>query len=290
MSIDFCYFLTFYCFCGIIFLSAHPLYYGHSRRNAYMATGNGVKRLPLRGTFPGLDNLLACVNLVMAASEARLYPKIKNDGQVSVEVKAPRTRTPLLTFCLRFASPEHAATFLSLAQLRANNEARYCFKSDDNCSIVAVPTSDYKEFCQIFNLDIPCKHAVHSTALELRTFTAGLDIILNVLSSLINLKLNGAFVYTAKASCSVDSRLLTIEVTHSETTIFSVTFSRQLKELDADAVHIATILNGAFSQRAPVLLSSSSDCEMEIIIGTPSRKKQQDLLSAILIAVNASKS
>lgn len=237
----------------------------------------GIPRLPLRKTFPGLGNLLACCYMVMAASEARLYLKNENEGLVLVELKVPRTRTPLLSFNLQFASQEHAQVFMNLAKAKQNGIAKYCFKSADDSSLMAIPEADYKELFQVFEMGIVPANTNFSTALELRSFSVGLDVILNVLSQMINMRtVQGKLAYDCLASLSRDSKRLTIDVKHSNTTVLCVSFSRQVKEFDAEAWRVTCLLNAAFSYRAPVELSAENDCFMEITIGKP----DSDLMQA----------
>ena len=249
-----------------------------------------MKKLPLRGPFPGLRDLLVGVSMLIAANDARLSAKVLNDeGLVSVEFKVPRDKSYSLTFLLGFTSHLHAKEFCKLANKRLDGIPKYSFRSDDDCSIEAVPTPDHRELFDAFEVKIPLQATKYSTLLEMRKHLVGLDVILNVITRFANTRISKRkLAYTGIASLSADSKKLTLKFTHSDTASFCVCFSGQLMSLDFEAMGLTTLLNGAFSNQAPVLFVSDDDCSMGVVIGTPKNKKARALLNAIFLAVENS--
>lgn len=249
-----------------------------------------MKKLPLRGPFPGLRDLLVGVSMLIAANDARLSAKVLNDeGLVSVELKVPRDKSYSLTFSLGFTSHLHAKEFCKLANKRLDGIPEYSFKSDDDCSLEAVPTSDHRELFDAFDIKIPLQATKYSTILEMRKHLIGLDVLLNVITRFANTRISKRkLAYTGIASLSTDSKRLTLKFTHSDTASFCVSFSGQLMDLDFETMGLTTRLNGAFSNQAPVLFVSDDDCSMGVVIGKPKTKQAQKLMDGVFSAVDSS--
>ena len=250
-----------------------------------MGTGyTGVTTVSLRGVFPGLGTILTGLNAVMAANAAHLHTTFTNEaGQVSLELRVPRNQTPLLTVCLDFVTQEQAKVFSNLAGLRFKGLPKYCFLSEDDCSIVAVPTSDYRELFDIYELPLPSDTAQFATTIELRKPSAGLDVILNVLTRMLNSRnKDGSFLYRGVASLSSSSKVFNLTVTKNNSTILVVSFQRQFRVFDHKNWMATSLLNGAIAYNAPILLTSEDDLKIHLSIGTPLSQSDQFHLKTFL--------
>lgn len=264
-------------------MSAHPLYYGHSRRKSNMNVPQGSDTFALRNPFPGLGKLLNAVNLLVASKEffLRFFTDSETPYILSICVYGRRSDNPTLTIraglndSVSQEQIRQVGNKLQSGAKKSSSENYFLFTDTTESTV----TVKYGAFAVNFlptTSVISEADIVHRHEYSFRKLAPGIGSVISAITTLVNLRNESGYLYSLQASLdNIESKWFRLKLKHmrdaqhcgdNEATVM---LRRRLKSVTNADKRNLSLLNFAAAFGAPIEFRCNDDIHLLVLIGIP---------------------